>query len=239
VEVFIKPITIATRNALWFFVPIRYRRAPTVFLSHSWDGGVWDLRPPPGSSMWLDLIAVNQHPVLLQQGGQIPVANVLDMYPDVAHVRDVLATVADTVVIVDGHVPAASLPFERSWCVFEMIFTPPGCLRMQIGWTQWDVKEHTRLRAIIDNIDIARADTSSAADKREIDGFVKSQFGDMDAANVLLRRLAREGFLAVVEECFRCGQAQIAGTEDAVDMFIARGVTPLFDWDIVEIYRGD
>lgn len=239
VEVFVKPVTQAASCALWFYVPRQYRCDPDVFLSHSWDGSAWDLRPPLGSSMWLDLFAITQHPRKAEAGEESVADDVLAMYPDVAHVRTVLESVAATVVILPAHARDTLLPLERSWCVFEMIFTPPECLRMQLGWTKWTKEEHVRYRELIDTIDISRAQTSSSEDKRKIDGFVLERFGSMSEANTFLRKLAREGFLKAVEECYACGQAEIRGETGSADMFSARGVTPLFDEAIVDIYRAD
>jgi hypothetical protein len=65
VEAFIKPVTREASCALWFFIPERFRTKPEVFMSHPWDGSAWDIRPPMGvSGIWLDILAVSQHPVL-------------------------------------------------------------------------------------------------------------------------------------------------------------------------------
>ena len=67
VECFVKPFTAKADCALWFFVPKKYRRAPDLFLSHSWDCSMWDLRPSDedkgSKSVWVDTLAVNQHPL--------------------------------------------------------------------------------------------------------------------------------------------------------------------------------
>ena len=59
---FIEPLTRAHGCPLFFFVPPEFRRrAPRVFISHAWDGSVWDLRPPEtDESLWLDLVALRQ-----------------------------------------------------------------------------------------------------------------------------------------------------------------------------------
>jgi len=65
VEAFVKPVTREWACALWFFIPERFRTKPDVFMSHAWDGSAWDIRPPMGvSGMWLDVLAVSQHPVV-------------------------------------------------------------------------------------------------------------------------------------------------------------------------------
>ncbi len=263
VEGFVKPVTRAACCALWFFIPPEFRCKPDTFLSHSWDGSMWDLRPPTGcSAVWLDTLVVNQHPVTAAQQDTKP-GLVADLYPDVGEIKNAVVKIKRTHLIlpmdrahalamrVEQHLNAGSrgrgtgkvhhfadlIPFRRSWCVFEMVFTPEGKLSVHTGWNRWELPQHQGIVDALQRLDVASAQTFNAQDKSDIDGFVLERYGSFKDANVALKRITYNAFLSAVHEAWSQGQRYSRlGDAEQRARFEQQGTLPLFDARILELY---
>lgn len=189
VEAFIKPVTREAGCALWYFVPERFRAPPAVFISHAWSGSAWDIRPPAtAATMWLDVLAVNQHPAT--DLGEHSTAGLA--YTDVPRIGKAVAGIARTCVVVPGDRPL--LPFSRSWCLYEIAETPPGALELRIGWGVWSRAEQEMLVRSVEALDVTAAATSSPTDKEMIDQLVLDRFGTAAAATAAIKGAISRGF---------------------------------------------
>ena len=239
VECFVKPLTRAHACSLWFFVPPAYRCEPEVFLSHSWDGSIWDLRPPCDvHGVWIDTVTVNQHP--RARGADEDEVSVVDLYPEVNEIQSTVVAIGRTRVAVPiSGVKGGNLaPFKRSWCVFEMLFTPEKQLDVSMGWNVWDLATHEAILDEIDELDVARAQTTSPDDKRKIDTLVVDHFGSFAEANTIFRKLVCACFLHAARAALRAGEEMKASNDTGEDLGLtADGGRPLFDAALVELYE--
>ena len=223
VEAFNKPVTRAKSCALWFFVPPRFRRKPACFISHAWDGSLWDIRAPPDApSLWLDTLAINQHPVTSPDGEGGAAA----AFVDVARIGAAVETIGRTVIICPGDHPV--MPFGRSWCLYEIASTPDAALEVRIGWGAWCLADHERMRASVGALDVTLAETFSADDKAMIDKLVEEKLGAPAAASALVRSKIIAGFRKASADALAGGD------------FEATGIRQLDDERIVGVWaRGD
>ena len=51
VVAFCRPITAEHGLALWYWIPPKFRAAPDVFMSHAWDGSIFDIRQPASAKV--------------------------------------------------------------------------------------------------------------------------------------------------------------------------------------------
>ena len=223
VEAFNKPVTRAKSCALWFFVPPRFRVKPACFISHAWDGSLWDIRAPADApSLWLDTLAINQHPVTSPDGEGGAAA----AFVDVARIGAAVETIGRTVIICPGDHPV--MPFGRSWCLYEIASTPDAALEVRIGWGSWGLADHERMRASVGALDVTKAETFSADDKAMIDKLVEEKLGAPAAASALVRSKIVTGFRKATADALVGGD------------FEATGIRQLDDERIVGVWaRGD
>ena len=163
-----RPLTVKYRRALWYWVPPKHRAVPDVFMSHAWDSSLYDIRPPEDASApWVDCLAVGQHSLPakaaadgaggggaegeLREGDEVEAAH--GSLGDVPRIKNALEDIGRTCMIVPASLRNSELgPFARSWCIFEAVMTPPGCLSLHIGWNTWDVAHHRQIAAAIDEV---------------------------------------------------------------------------------------
>lgn len=112
---------------------------------------------------------------------------------DVRAIGDVVRDIGHTVMIVRGQgEPAENLRLlYRSWCVYEIVHTPAGCLDAFITAQNG---HHDECVEAINNMNVAQAQAVREEDKREIDRLVLQRFGTFDAANKLLGELIRSEY---------------------------------------------
>ena len=137
--------------ALWFFIPERFRAKPQdspggVFISHAWDLAMWDIRPDPGSVIWLDTLAIVQHRAEVPEG-----APAKDAYPELMDLCPTVQSIANTLLILGGDVHGL-LPLRRSWCCYELAHTPKGRLRVRAGRSDWNYRGQQEIRQGIDSL---------------------------------------------------------------------------------------
>ena len=242
VECFAKPVTRGFGCALWFFVPPKYRGPPTVFLSHAWDGSLWDLRAPPSSAaVWVDVAAINQVPASSSQArptadGEQP-RSAAAALEDVARIGTAIATIGRTCVVVPGEAPL--LPFGRSWCLYEIAHTPAERLEVRVGWGTWSAEAHREMRARVERLDVTQAVASSPDDKAMIDELVTQRLGSTQQASALLRRTIVSGFKAAATAALVGASADSSdGSATAQrEAFDATGNQPLFDASVVAVWE--
>jgi hypothetical protein len=194
VEAFVKPVTKADLCALWFFIPERFRAKPQdspggVFISHAWDLAMWDIRPDPGSVIWLDTLAIVQHRAEVPEG-----APAKDAYPELMDLCPTVQSIANTLLILGGDVHGL-LPLRRSWCCYELAHTPKGRLRVRAGWSDWNYRGQQEIRQGIDSLDMSTAQAFDQADKQMIDELVVESFGSFDKANDVVRASVLHGYV--------------------------------------------
>ena len=212
VEAFNKPVTRAKSCALWFFVPPQFRVKPACFISHAWDGSLWDIRAPADApSLWLDTLAINQHPVAAPDGEGGAAA----AFVDVARIGAAVETIGRTVIICPGDHPV--MPFGRSWCLYEIASTPDAALEVRIGWGSWGLADHERMRASVGALDVTKAETFSADDKAMIDKLVEEKLGPPAAASALVRSKIVTGFRKATADALVGGDFEATGIRQLDD----------------------
>lgn len=275
VDCFVKPVTRASSCALYFFIPPEYRCKPDVFISHSWDGSIWDLRPPNDvNGVWVDTLVVNQHPVKVKDVKDDSPSTVLDLYPDVGEIKNAIVSIGRTQLCIpfsvsDDHcflssnvdtiggsvgsamnavvasqnaVFADLIPFRRSWCVFEMMFTPPGKLSVFLGWNTWKLQEHLGIIKALERLKVEDAETTSVTDKETIDGYVLDRYSSFSEANMDLYRITLLAFVEHVRRSRQVGRLfneNVAKGKDPKEeiSFEETGGQPLFDDSILQLYE--
>jgi hypothetical protein len=227
--IWMQPFTRASGVALWHFVPEQYRVKPEVFMSHAWDGSVWDIRPPSDiNGLWLDVLAINQHPVAAMShniGSEV--------YVDVDRIGVAVAKIGRTCVVVPGDRPL--MPFSRSWCLYEISATAEGKVELRVGWTVWSLDAHISMRAAVDKCDVGSAAASSQDDKAKIDQLVGERFGSLDAASVALRKVILAGFAS--EAAAALVSLHQADYRDRLDAVEQRGGQAHTDPEIVAVWE--
>lgn len=228
VETFVIPTTRSDGCALWYFIPEPYRKVPNVFMSHAWDGSMWDLRPPNGTtSLWIDTVAINQHPPVGSDG----LVNTCSP-TDVARIGTSIATIGRTCVVMPGDLPL--LPFSRSWCLFEI--ASAKSIEFRVGWSAWSREDHAVMRAEVERCNVESAQASSETDRDVINDLVVARFGSSDAASAALRSIVIRGFAAEATAAFIPEGMDSREEEARIEDIEARGGRPHSDAKIIEIW---
>ena len=250
-ELFVPAWTESTQNALWFWVPERFRGRPTCFVSHSWDawlrqtfyltkgverrvcefhdkkngggGGGADhsrdstwpcssctfenqplhtvcamcrrARDVSGSKhendggessgdnqqqlyAWLDTFAITQHRSKRQS-------------QEISLIGKLVRAIGVTVLVIPGTgTPDFAIkPISRSWCVYEIVHTPAGCLVPRAGLHPDidDISFHQKLAAQIATCDVRGAEAFKLQDKAMIDNLVLEKCGSFESADHIVR----------------------------------------------------
>ena len=185
VESFVKPLT---RDfgccALYYFIPPAFRKRPSAFVSHAWDGLIAHFLTEEVTredSLWLDFIAIKQHP------GNVP---------EVKQIGAIVANIGNTLLCMPGCGDnyEAMRPVARSWCIFEIVNTPDGCLKVVVGTDNLKEARHAQNGASIRQIDVESAQARDDPDKIAIDTLVRKKYGDFNTVNRFLRRLIMAAF---------------------------------------------
>eukprot|EP01047_Picozoa_sp_COSAG01_P052009 COSAG01_NODE_5425_length_4271_cov_24.200623_1_plen_872_part_00 len=250
VEAFVKPVTKAAQCALWFFIPEVFRARPDpphgVFVSHAWDLSMWDIRPEPDSIVWLDTLAIVQHPVLGPGGAKLPAD---EAYIEIRDLVPTVEAISNTLLILGGGggISAAPLlPLARSWCCYEIAHTPKGKLRVRVGWSTWELKEQQQIRLEIDAMDMAKAEAFDPKDKQMIDELVQQKLGSFEKANAVIKDSVLRGYFGATSDAYQVAptangssqQASITELESRIDAVSSDGQRPLLDRRIVQLFAG-
>lgn len=184
VEGFVKPTTMEHKVSLYFFVPPAFRQPPTSFVSHAWDGLMshWlHALGSLGTAAWLDVFAITQH-----SGNST----------EVAEIGRIVEAISNTQLVMPGcGEPYESMrPIMRSWCIYEIVFSPPGCLHVIVGTNNWKEYRHREQAQSIAEFSVATAEAFDPADKVMIDQLVLDRFQSFDNADELVRGLLYAGF---------------------------------------------
>ena len=116
--------------------------------------------------------------------------------------------------------------------------TPEKQLDVSMGWNVWDLATHEAILDEIDELDVARAQTTSPDDKRKIDTLVVDHFGSFAEANTIFRKLVCACFLHAARAALRAGEEMKASNDTGEDLGLtADGGRPLFDAALVELYE--
>ncbi len=183
IECFVKPITLQFGCSLYDLVPLQYRKSPDCFLSHSWDLALHCIFKAAASadwhatSYWIDGFAINQH-----------------FYGnDIGKIGNIVTSIRNTVVVLRGEGDAIEnlRCMYRSWCIYEIVHTPDGCLKCAITAQNGD---HNKYAQAIRDIDIFQASATYPEDKEVIDQLVLNRFGDFTAANKLVKKAMLKGY---------------------------------------------
>jgi hypothetical protein len=183
IECFVKPVTLHYGCALYDLVPVQYRKAPDCYLSHSWDLALSCIFKVAASedwhatSYWIDGFAINQH----------------RYSSDIGIIGNIVSSIRNTVVILRGEGEAAEnlRCMNRSWCIYEMVHTPDGCLKCAITAQNGDHKQYAKA---IREIDLFQASAPYPQDKEVIDQLVLNRFGDFSAANKWMQKTILKGY---------------------------------------------
>ena len=114
------PISLSSDHRCCFFdaVPLKYTGKPIHFISHTWSRKFSDLiktlcahLPSHEEIIWLDIIAINQHPY--EERGCL-------LNEDVANLGKVLKATQDTLFCLDSDCVSLS----RIWCLYEVSAVP-------------------------------------------------------------------------------------------------------------------
>jgi hypothetical protein len=185
VEAFVKPFTGKDVCALYFFVPLQFRAKATAFVSHAWNGLYSHVqaaaKTQPNAALWLDILAITQHP-----GNAV----------EVQEIGSVVKDIGSTLLCMPGcgDPYEALCPITRSWCIFEIVFTPEGALKVVIGTDNWKEYRHQQNGESIARLSVAEASAFMASDKADIDKLVLGRFASFEEANAMLRSSIMQAF---------------------------------------------
>ena len=200
---------------------------------------MWDLRATPGSIVWLDVLAIPQNKTLGHGSFRQETSSFQTM-------RRVIEKIGHTRVIAPGggsrfgvdldtNGMATMLPFRRSWCIFEMIFTPKDKIELRIGWSDWDYEEHRKNVEQIAELDIKKASTSLASDHAAIlkcaVGTNNHGFRSIAEVNTALRSIVRRALY----NCAKCALE----AEDGDELFVSTGLLKLDDERVPALYSDN
>lgn len=164
VDKIVRPRTESQRCCMWRVLPAEHVGKPTFFISHTWSRRLCDLLtiltthfgidytpgavssgPDMGPSplIWLDILAINQHPYLDPKG------LLLD---DVAALSDVIKATESTLFCLDQK----GIVLTRIWCLFEVWHTilAGGPSKLIVLANQLDADA---LKSVFIELDVAQA----------------------------------------------------------------------------------
>ena len=142
---------------------------------------------------------------------QLMTASAEEAYPELLDLVPTIEAIQNTLLVVGGgyNVPAVSLmPLARSWCLYEIAHTPPGALRVHVGWSPWRLVEQQRVKFGIDCLDVAKAQSFDPKDKRMIDMRVIDSFGTFERANEQIRAAVLHGYFVAVANAYQQAPAR-------------------------------
>jgi len=130
---FIRPLLLEQVGdfTLFDYIPLEFRGKPFCYVSHAWDGWLkqalflpdhvirdW----PADAAVWMDIFALHQ-------------VETLPRGIMTEEIRNIVVQIANTLLILpgDGLPSFALLPGFRSWCLFEIAFTPVNCINYRMG----------------------------------------------------------------------------------------------------------
>ena len=187
VDRFVRPMTATSKCCLYDVVPEpSCPRRPHYFVSHTWSRKMSDLLQllkdhfnvaAPGDAaagvvLWLDIVAINQHPY--EAKGCL-------LNDDVANLAKVVDATERTLLILDAECVALS----RIWCLYEVwqTFLARGAAGLLVFMPS--VKPD-KLNEVFQTFDVLQAEATQAEDRDRILGQISDSPGGATQINLQL-----------------------------------------------------
>ena len=223
VDKVVRPKTAATKCCLFDLVPSLHTASPQYFVSHTWSRKYSDLMKllkthfnvtvstdaAAGMVLWLDIIAINQHPYTSK--------GVL-LNADVANLAKVVKATEKTLFCLDEECTSLT----RIWCLFEVWQTfmnkgAPGLLVLMP-----DVESGT-LTDLFKTFDVKNAEATQAADRVRILDEIGRANGGATQVNLQLKRALVDSARYEAEHTAASGAEKSRILTKAGDIFMANG----------------
>ena len=223
VNKFVRPKTAATKCCLFDLVPERYVARPHFFVSHTWSRKYIDLMrmrktylgvnsssdAAAGVILWLDIIAINQHPY--KDRGCLSNKDV-DNLAKVVHATD------RTLFCLDKECVALS----RIWCIYEVWQTvmEKGAYGLRVLMPE---VKGSKLAEVFKTFDVMKAEATQEEDRIKILADISKSDGGAASVNMKLKRALVDSAQHEAEHTAATGLERVFLLIKAGDILMADG----------------